>query len=78
MFKKSSDQNAPGDQPKDTVTDLEKKRFGHRYGDRSGFLSWGFNDRPNMWIVKTKILNVEYYEYFHDFYSWTRVDLSEN
>lgn len=77
LFKRSLDQSAPGDQPKITLTNLEEKRFGHTYDDRSGIVSWGFYDRLNMWIVKHKISSVEYYKDVHDFSSWTRVDLSE-
>ena len=39
LFKRSSDQNAPGDQPKITITDLEEKRFRVVDGDRSGIIS---------------------------------------
>nr|KAJ0193478.1 hypothetical protein LSAT_V11C800389040 [Lactuca sativa] len=77
LFKRSSDQNAPGDQPNITVTDLGEKRFRDVYGDRSGIISWGFHDTLNMWIVRRKSGNTELYKYAYDFYSWTRVDLSE-
>lgn len=43
LFKRSSNQNALGDQPKIIVTDLEEKRFRDIYGGRSGIISWGFS-----------------------------------
>ena len=39
LFKKSSDENAPGDQPKITATDLEERHFRDAYGDRSVIIS---------------------------------------
>ena len=77
LFKRSSDQNAPGDQPKITVTDLEEKRFRDIYGDRFGIVSWGFHDTLNMWIVRRKSGNTELYKDYPEFHSWTMVDLSE-
>lgn len=38
---------------------------------------WGFHDKLNVWVVKRKSGNVEYYKEKHDFSSFTRVDLSE-
>ena len=75
LFKRISDQNAPGDQPKITVTDLKDKRFREVYGDRSGIVSLGFHDTLNMWLMRRKNGNTEFYKDFHDFHSWTRVDL---
>ena len=38
---------------------------------------WGFHDKLNMWLVKRKIGNPEYYKDIHYFCSWTKVDLTE-
>ena len=35
LFMKNSDQNVRGDHPQLTVTELQKKKFQHKYGDRS-------------------------------------------
>lgn len=48
MFKRNSDQNAPSNQPKITLTNLDKKRFVANYGDRTGIVSWAFHDRLNL------------------------------
>ncbi|CAH1428595.1 unnamed protein product [Lactuca virosa] len=77
LFMKNSDKNVRGNQPQLTVTDLQKKRFGNKYGDRSGILMWGFHDKLNIWVVKRKSGNTEHYKHKNDFSSWTRVDLTE-
>ena len=77
LFKRSSDQNAPVDQPNITFTDLGENRFRDVYGDRSGIISWGFHDPLKMWIVRRKSGNTELYKDAHDFHSWTKVDLTE-
>ncbi|KAL4556434.1 hypothetical protein LXL04_039086 [Taraxacum kok-saghyz] len=43
----------------------------------SGIRVWGYDDDREMWFVKRKSGNVEYYEKKIDFMSWTKVDLSE-
>lgn len=77
LFKRSSDQNAPGDQPKITVTNLEERRFGHIYGDRSGIISWGYQDSLNMWLMRRKSGNTKFYKDFHHFNSWTKINFLE-
>lgn len=57
LFMKNSDKNVRGDQPQLTVTELEKKWFGTKYGDPSGILMWGFHDKLNIWVVKRKSEN---------------------
>nr|KAJ0212168.1 hypothetical protein LSAT_V11C400222410 [Lactuca sativa] len=77
LFMKNSNQNLRGDQPQLTVFELNKKRFKHKYGDRSGIRMWGFHDKLNCWLVKRKTNNVEYYKDKNDFSSLTKVNLAE-
>ena len=74
---KNFDQNLRGDQPQHTVTELNKKRFQHKYGDRSGIWMWGFHEKINFWLVKSKSNTVAYYKHQNDFSSLSKVDLSE-
>jgi hypothetical protein len=50
---------------------------GDVYGDRSGICVWGFDAEFKLWFVKRRSLKVEYYQYSHDFSSWTQTDLAE-
>ncbi|MFS7936962.1 hypothetical protein Hanom_Chr05g00421911 [Helianthus anomalus] len=62
-----------GDQPDRYVITTEKKTK----GNRSGIVSWAYNDEKGMFIVLRKNNEVEYYESSEDFNSWTPVDLRE-
>ena len=59
------------------MTELEKKWFKAKYGDRSGITVWGFHDQKNIWAIKRKSGNVQYYAHQNDFNSQTKVDLTE-
>ncbi|KAL8240202.1 hypothetical protein R6Q59_013557 [Mikania micrantha] len=48
-----------------------------KVGDRSSIHSWHYDGDKQMWVVKRKRGNLEYYEGPLDFESWTRVDLAE-
>ena len=74
---KNIDQNLRGDHPQLTVADLEKKKFQHKYGDRSGVRMWGYHDKINCRLVKRKSNTVEYYKHQTEFSSLTKVDLTE-
>ena len=74
---KNSYENLHGDQCKLTVSDLEKRQFGDKYGNRSGIIMWGYHDKLKLSVVKRRIGNSEYYKDKNDFCSWTKVDLIE-
>ena len=38
---------------------------------------WGFQDDLDLWVVKKNHGNTEYYQDTHDFFSWTKVELTE-
>ncbi|CAI9299779.1 unnamed protein product [Lactuca saligna] len=67
---KNSAHNIYGDLPQLSVTGLGRKTFKTKYGDCSGIKVWGFH-------VEKKIWPVEYYKHQNDFFSWTKVDLTE-
>lgn len=74
---KNSDENRCRDQPQLTVTELQKRSFGDKFGNRSGIKMWGFQDELNMWVLKRNLGNPEYYKDIHNFFSWMKVDLNE-
>ncbi|MFS7913018.1 hypothetical protein Hanom_Chr02g00136701 [Helianthus anomalus] len=65
-----------GDKPNRYVITTEKHRF-DEYRNRSGTLSWAYNDEKGMFIVKRKNGECEYYDHSDAFESWTTVDLRE-
>lgn len=77
LFTKNSNENRRAEEPQLTVTDLEKRRFGDKFGNRTGIKMWGFDHELNLWVVKRNSGNLEYYKSIHDFSSWTIVDLFE-
>ena len=38
---------------------------------------WGFHDKLDIWVVKRKTENWEYYRHKNNFGSWKKVDLTE-
>ena len=77
LFKRSVDHKAPWDRPRVTFTDLSTQTFRDVYGDRSGSISWRFHDTHDMFMVRRKSGNNEFYKDAHDFNSFTKVDLIE-
>ncbi|KAF5772309.1 hypothetical protein HanXRQr2_Chr13g0575361 [Helianthus annuus] len=65
-----------GDKPDRYIITTEKDRF-DKHGNRSGILSWAYNDEKGMFIVKRKNGEVEYYDHSDAFESWIEVDLRE-
>ncbi|KAJ0444067.1 hypothetical protein HanPI659440_Chr16g0649091 [Helianthus annuus] len=64
------------DQPDRYVVPTEKDRF-DVYGNRSGIVSWAYNDEKGLFLVKRKNGAVEYYNNAEAFESWAAVDLRE-
>ncbi|KAM0071068.1 hypothetical protein Hdeb2414_s0001g00020591 [Helianthus debilis subsp. tardiflorus] len=64
------------DQPHRYMITTEKYRFDVCH-NRSGIVSWVYNDEKGMFLVKRKNGAVEYYNYADAFKSWTIVDLRE-
>ncbi|KAJ0614665.1 hypothetical protein HanIR_Chr02g0064961 [Helianthus annuus] len=60
-----------GDQPDRYVITTEKDKR----GNKSGITSWAYNDEKGMFIVMRMNRDVEYYDNFDAFESWTAVDL---
>ncbi|KAL7595519.1 hypothetical protein Lser_V15G29441 [Lactuca serriola] len=77
LFKKNSDKNIRGDRPQLSVTELDRKRFKTKYGDRTRIKVWGFSAEKNIWVIKRSSGSVEYYKHQNDFCSWTKIDLTE-
>ncbi|CAI9289171.1 unnamed protein product [Lactuca saligna] len=77
LLMKNSDQNETADQPQMFIKEVGKRKFVDRYGDRSEIRMWGFEADRNMWIVKRKSFNIEYYVKKIDFMSWEKVDLAD-
>ncbi|CAI9270021.1 unnamed protein product [Lactuca saligna] len=77
MFMKNSNENRKAKEPALTVTDLKKRNFGNKYGDRSGNRMWAFDPEMNLWVVKRNSGISECYKSTHDFNSWTKTDLAE-
>ncbi|CAI9288719.1 unnamed protein product [Lactuca saligna] len=77
LFMKNSNENCKTRDPVLTVTDLEKRKFGDEYGDRTGIRMWAFDPVTNLWVVKQKSGASECYKSTHDFNSWTKTNLAE-
>nr|KAJ0184478.1 hypothetical protein LSAT_V11C900461930 [Lactuca sativa] len=71
LVMKHSDQNSPGDHSQMFFSETGKK-FTEIFGDRSGFIMWGYDADKRMWVVKWKSGRIEYYEKKADFLSWTK------
>ncbi|CAI9277306.1 unnamed protein product [Lactuca saligna] len=77
LFMKNSNENRKTKDPVLTVTDLKKRKFGDKYGDRTGIRIWAFDPVTNLSVVKRKSGASECYKSTHDFNSWTKTDLAE-
>ncbi|KAL7597552.1 hypothetical protein Lser_V15G22580 [Lactuca serriola] len=77
LFMKNTNENRKAKDPALTVTDLKKRMFGDKYGDRSGIRMWAFDPETNLWVVKRNSGISECYKSTHDFNSWTKTDLAE-
>lgn len=49
---KNSDESRSFDKPQLIVTDLEKRRIGDKFSDRSGIKMWEYKDELKLWMVK--------------------------
>ena len=61
LFMKNSNENRKAKDPVLTVTNLKKRKFGDKYGDRSGIKMWAFDHELNLWVVKRNSGIPEYY-----------------
>ena len=52
LFMKNTNENRKAKDPALTVTDLKKRKFGDKYGDRSSIRMWAFDPETNLWVVK--------------------------
>ncbi|KAM0002607.1 hypothetical protein Hdeb2414_s0320g00866671 [Helianthus debilis subsp. tardiflorus] len=64
------------DQPDRYIVITKKDRF-DVYGNRSGIVSWAYNDENGLFLVKRKNVVVGYYNNAKAFEYWTAVDLRE-